>query len=562
MEPNFRADVDGTAHVILSPMQHQEEHHECRRAEQEDVFKDEAEMEPQNLIQDWSWVKDVQPSYEDDIARNGSPLHAKAATKSQPAAATLNDLPDIRPLQPFQLQQLRSTAQSFANVYSKLTPLLDEVMKLRSEGIYERQECSQRRTFLAQSQGDLIKTLFASASTMPVHKTNGSDLEKSHQQVRDDSIAVASQDERALEVETNLLQNEYDLQGKESELAQAVNDFLEVLKKSDILPLEDQRHQPLSPPKLPSPQVPPALEDYYEKVGAVGWKKDRLAELRTEYKETRVARAFRRDHEEALESSDEEFELEFSKKLEDARQAVEKADVEAQNSRAICIKQGLDPDAHKRQRPQETFEISLLPVTPDDEMNELTAARHSPTPVYPSLMSEPNQSSTMLTTITGPMNQDGPPRRRRKREIQRSHSRIKNWIHDQPLEEYPFEDDRFEEYPISRPTSFSRRSFNDLKPPPIIGAEIQERTPLQLREHYLSEPHVSHQKSKGGRFRHSRVVSESDVEEQRQRKDSQQENWPDADRTGHQKENENESGYAKAPGEGTSSVGYVAIVTP
>lgn len=429
-------------------------------------------------------------------------------------------------------RRIRSIARHFKEQCNKLTTVREDVMRLREQGMFERDQCAHKRRHFAESQKaylDQRRNIELASNASAAHPAT------LQQQLRDDLISLDAQDKQAFDVELELSQKEYDLYKKEIALVKASEELLVLLGPFDVSDTEEPE-RPASlfdvgmnrsgPTPAPSPPVPLALERYYEKKGAVGWIRDRLLDVQTEYQDSREDRLFRRDHEENLDISDEQFDAEYKKKLFDARTAVEEAIAEAEQARVACLEQGLDPDGHKQQHTREVPEISLQPITPEDETWNLP--RHSPTPALESIFSDRNPSSTVLTTITGPMNLDAPLRKRPKRQSKHSRHRVQDWVNKSHSEEqYPFEEDRFEQNPVSRPITYCRRSIGDFKDLPVISADIEEKVPQQLREQSHSESNIFLKPGRRARIRHSQSLSESEVEEQRQRKDSHQESFSD-----------------------------------
>lgn len=436
------------------------------------------------------------------------------------------------------LPQVLFLAQYLTDMYRKSTRVRNDAMLLREQAIFERKEGSYRRNFFMESLQALADRTM---DRQNVGHVSGDDLDmiELQRRLRADKESVEAQDQKMLDIEAELLRKDNDLQDMETVIAQTSEDLNSALRQNYVSLAENDERWPypqaltaeesVASPSI-SPFVPAPLEDYYEKMGAVGWNRERLEELQMEYEECRVDRLFKKDQEEELAVTDEDFENDYRQRLFNAKQAVANAEVEAEEARAVCVAEGLDPDGHRSHHDEEIRKIAYLPFTSPGGPQEFIVALSSPTPGLKSILGERDQSSTMLTTVTGPLNHDAAPKARRKRGTQRSRSRVRHWMQsNNSTEQYPFEEENFQQHPTSRPIAPSRRSINgsleDLKDWPVVAPDIKERLSPQLREHYNSEPNVFSRKAVREQVRPARSFPQLRMEEQRQRKDSQQENY-------------------------------------
>ncbi|KAK4502653.1 hypothetical protein PRZ48_006079 [Zasmidium cellare] len=499
-------------------------------------IKDKPPGQPNDALEDWSWLDAIpSPRKQDGLDDDLQAREADTVSDVQNVEG-LGDKP-VSPPDDALLQDIPLLAQHVTETHSKIASVLDETMMLRAQAMFERDQFYHRRQRLSESLKALTDRLLYKDSAVSLLTRNESDIEELQQRLREDQESVEAQHQQIFRKEEELIKKEFALRDKGDAFAQVSQKLVAALRKHHIVSSELNEGS-LSPPTvprihhaeatpLPSPVVPLPLEIYYEKMGAVGWKRDRLFELRTEYEDTRTARLFRREREETLELSEEEFEAEWSRKLSDAYQEFATAEVEVEEAKAKCIAEGLDANGHNQHRNLEITGISDFPVTPEDGPQDSQFLLGSPAPGMKS--SERDQSSTLLTEMTGALNHDAAPKRRRKRETQRSRNRVKDWMQGNELTKqytFDFEQENLELYPTSRPIAPSRRTINgsleDMVDWPEVGSEIREKLPEQLKEHSQSEPNIFRRRGAREQIRPPRSSSESRIEEQRRRMDTHQ----------------------------------------
>jgi hypothetical protein len=100
-------------------------------------------------------------------------------------------------------------------------------------------------------------------------------------------------------------------------------------------------------PELPIPQLDGRLTRYYEKEAQANIFGERLADLNYDYNEALTAREFRRDHDEALSTTDEQFEAGFRQDRAKVEKDLDDATEQVRELKAACDSAGLDVEAHR-----------------------------------------------------------------------------------------------------------------------------------------------------------------------------------------------------------------------
>lgn len=481
------------------------------------------------MAQEWSWAHSIDPpKSEDPVDWSYSPLDADIALSDQSPSSPLVQVTDQPQLRTERLDLLHSLVSNFTKVYDRLTAVRDEVMLLRNMGIYERQECSHRRRFFSEAQEALAQELLSLDSHNAEKAMRVKELQ---QQLEDDMEAVNAQDQRASQIELEISQKELKLRNEEAALAEACDKLQVKIEQYDGPNFEERADQASFPiaitrhasTRSPSPAPLPALEYYYKKAGQVGWREERLADLQIELRELRVDRSFKRDREEILDTTDDEFEAECRQKLLRAQRGLEKAISNAAKAKDICYKQGLDPDVplHLRSASgvlnaeglSEAVNDEWRPDSEEKESQGSNVRRDNPLAVLPSNTSERNHSSTFLTSLTGPLNLDVPLRQSPNRKSTQGHRHVQDWVKSTQLHEqqYPFDEDQVELYPVTRPISHAWRSINDFKELPVVDADIVGSNPRQLRQQSHAGPDMFLKSGRRARIRDSRSLSEPEI---------------------------------------------------
>lgn len=434
------------------------------------VRQDGDETEVAHGHQHWPWMDDIAISVSPQQPRE--PTGPTAPTQQQPQIAIGNTKISLD-----HLLALRDAAERLKETYDKLLPAREQAMLQRSGSVYEREQYFHRRRFFRESQDEYMRH-FRNQEGLPV-------LESWRAQVEADHVALSTQDTRLRAIEGELSDTEFYMKPKEEALAKATEDLLRALGVLGISShgraasgRESHSARSLASSLRPtSSENDPLLEDYREKVGAISWQKERALDIRREWDKARGMRIFKQDHEQDVEEDDEAFEAKHRQMVTDAEATVQAAVKDADEARKACLEAGLDPDAGRDLPADGLIYLASAPVTPDRQSTPPAAGLS----IVPDVLSGGGKSSTFLSTLTGNLHAEPTLPSPHTEDSDLNDNRVEEWMNTSISEEFPFDDRRFEEYPISRPTLYARISEPDLRRLSVDPKMIQTM-PQQFQE--------------------------------------------------------------------------------
>lgn len=371
---------------------------------------------------------------------------------------------------------LRKAVTSFLRRYNRLAPVRAEILLLRSRMEFEWTVCSDQRRFVAESHDNFMRealSLCESLSAMPVAQYSTTKLLTAHGQVVHDHQRQAEHAKRTYDTETQLSNSEYSLQQKEYRLAQAAQQIVEVL---DQLGLTDTAasEPSVAASVVNQEDVPPLVQNYFDKAGDVGLARDHIIELEVEFREEREKRVFQEDQGVLLSMSDEEFENTFKKQLLDAELGLREALRKAENAKQVCLDSELDPDLYRhRLRPDPDADSN-----PDRSISDQEAPEAMDSPFPTATPNIPRSPSTLAvgnaTTIQAqypdqhmpripdpveliiPEPLDLAPEQNHHDDEAPAPGRIENWIQDVSIdavdvEQVPIDNVEYGDEPVRTP---------------------------------------------------------------------------------------------------------------
>ena len=300
-----------------------------------------------------------------------------------------------------QLFQLRTAVQTFLRRYHKLAPLLEAILLQRSEINHLREQGRHMRRFIDDSQEAFLSEAQAIIDALPADIS----LEKlriQHDLVLRDHERRKEHVSKIQDMETNIADCEYVLQGKEHRLAQSLKRIIEILD-GITLPDGGGTEPPASSTvtEASKEEYPSLVQHYFDKFGNVTLSRERLFNLEQEHLDARAVRRAKLDVGRPPSIPEEDFEKAFSRDYQEAEAEYTENVRKAELAKAVCIGEGLNPDDF-RKNPSETQREGSHPapsdaaVVSDTDSNKLYPVEEVqiPTyrPIYQPLIAEPDSS--------------------------------------------------------------------------------------------------------------------------------------------------------------------------
>lgn len=252
---------------------------------------------------------------------------------------------------------------------ARLNRTRDNVLHIRSELVFSRQQYQQRHKFVDESQrtflkvlDDMVRTEEFIAYRQQLHSLYG--------ECRGDLVTLEQQRKTVQDLEYKLRKLEYSMLLQERALAEAigkVNQFRQLdLGRSEGGELPELRMllaTSTDDPSLsehgadsidaPSSAGDPLLVDYFDKAGDVNVMKDRLFELENEHADRQAKRAQQEDQGLILPDVVDEFELAFQAERKEAQNNLDAAVKAKERALKACHQEGIDPEDHKPPRSEQ-----------------------------------------------------------------------------------------------------------------------------------------------------------------------------------------------------------------
>ncbi|KAK6442489.1 hypothetical protein LTR95_001283 [Oleoguttula sp. CCFEE 5521] len=351
--------------------------------------------------------------------------------------ASLND----RDVQDPNALQLRQAGTTFQRRHRRLSRARELDLILGTELQYQSQICADYRRHYDDSADEFTHQANLVARKA-VSSRSATKLEELHAQLVADNHVWSEQFTKTERLAKTRSEHASKVKGLESMLNKAVSALLALLDAglgiaNESYDDDSAASQATSP--VHSQRDHPLLEDYYDKSGDVAIMRERLNEVYSEYVEDRAQRIFRADQEQALESSDDDFDASYEIAIREAQQNIQDAMLQREEALRRCNEAGVQiPPPKPASEPSEASSV----VTKIEPTHVQSSVIYTPTRSLPSEIAL--VSSAPPAFATGHMRPDGAAERHANIGSCISEASIETWLRDVrdagPTSEAPDED--------------------------------------------------------------------------------------------------------------------------
>ena len=275
----------------------------------------------------------------------------------------------------------RKRVQAYLRRSSKLDRRRDRVLFLRKQVVYEREEYRNKLRFVEESQRKFFEHL-DSMMRNENFVASRPRLNGIYGEARADYLLLEEQLRKTRRLEDQLNQLEYSMQEREKTLTATAAKLLAVLRKFDPSKRDAKDLHELGASLAAStdepstseyvadstdtePSVTPsALADFYDKAGDVNVMKDRLLEVDTENRDMLTRRMMQEDQGSNMSYADPEFE-QYQAERKAAERELDEAISAREHALAICLEQGIDPEAVKSGSPDLPEMVTTSTTAPE-----------------------------------------------------------------------------------------------------------------------------------------------------------------------------------------------------
>lgn len=268
--------------------------------------------------------------------------------ETQPAENALK-LPDFAQYPSLQqLRQLARPALEFVRQANRFGHLRNEVLLFRNSRTYLKNSESFKATHLLESSRALLD-LISAGGTQENCLADSRVLGECQLKVVKDHDAFQAGASIIQAREGELATKEFELQRKEYALAKAAQELSDVIKDLGSLegfatfPPADTDSQASS--RSASPALPAALVEYQDRLGVLGYLRERVINMDSEYREEIVRRDLREDQELFEDVPKDLFDANYRMERVNALKAVEDAKVALRIAREACLQEQINVEA-------------------------------------------------------------------------------------------------------------------------------------------------------------------------------------------------------------------------
>ena len=355
---------------------------------------------PPSLLSGTEWVSVNPPDLDGGVgleANDGwrtSPPPEAPSTLANPflKRESSQDLPQRYEQQMQQLQHLRDSTPPLFRRLRRLATLRENVVALRIRANVESEHCEEYRLLVSQFQEAFMqeaqKLLAQIPGDLSTHKLRAYYNQAVEVRERHDSCAQYT---RTLETRLGSIESKMqNLEAKVKDAATRMNDMLRHMSfpadSGTTTVVESDLHS--LPSEATSADVPPLIQDYFDKAGDVKIERDKLFDLDQEHREEKTRRQFERDQDITPAVSDEEFEERWLGVFADAELTFADATQQAEEALLACKKARLDPDAYRKVPSRAPVDLAGTPppeeepvaaATPSTQAQESSQAPQTPT---------------------------------------------------------------------------------------------------------------------------------------------------------------------------------------
>ncbi|KAK5170653.1 uncharacterized protein LTR77_005242 [Saxophila tyrrhenica] len=271
------------------------------------------------------------------------------------------------------LASLRDAAVVFMRRSRKLAGLREITLQRRSQILHEWQHCADQRQFVNDSQKAFLHEATALYELGDLQFPT-EQLLKRYQETNADHERQSEYAIKTQELEADLSNLEFKMQGTETRLEQAVQRLQDTLNEI-ALPKGDTYPPSSAPTEVSRGEVPVLVKHYFDKAGDVKLQSENMHNMEVDHREERTVRILQADQEMPLSMTDEEFEASweraFAKAQEELDSAVRKADL----ARQVCLGEGLDPESYRKLPAEVDLDAEMGPQSDADAASNATSTQ-------------------------------------------------------------------------------------------------------------------------------------------------------------------------------------------
>jgi len=344
---------------------------------------------------------------------------------------------------------LSKKARTVTRRCEKLSYTTHELSVLRDQANYERQYFCDQQRFFRDSCGQFLHELKA-VMTMTGPEPTFAHLYSLYDQVSADYDAVDAATAKCSNLDDRIGRVETQVVDKQQSLARGARSLVTAISKADLRESQSTSRAPTSQgvrshtSSARHPKIPSLVLRYFELEAQKKVLDERGANVQKVYEDARSYRALRADQGETLIPTDEVLFAEYIKEQQEAEEAYSETLQQANDAKATCLDNKLNPDDFRRPpsvaelQPSPTPEAADAPQMPDTPSTlALGISVMEPSAMPLLAIASTHELSTLLTNDLDHPRGDLNSSQRERRDSRAAASRVTDWIENVPTG--PFE---------------------------------------------------------------------------------------------------------------------------